>query len=170
MIALLIILLLISLVWMRRQYQANVTLKFQFQLYALRDRLRNGVISGEIDRDDPVFNLLDKGISHTIDQLPDFSLWSMSASMFFNAIRPKQPTPSPTFLPEVKDNPLASDIYHQMGLLMAHCTVQKHKYSLVALFAALLPVLGLADVYASIEHKTQNQIFSFRDQGMAGLC
>ena len=69
-----IIAILFSTIW--TGYRRIVLRKYKYKFYALRDELRDKVISGKIKKHNWVFSYLDSSISKSIVSLKYVNLWS----------------------------------------------------------------------------------------------
>jgi hypothetical protein len=164
MILIPIILILITLLWIRYLYQKNISLKYQYRFYALRDQLRKLAIDGKIDPDGTVFDFLDFSISNAIDDLPNLTLWSLTAFRITAIRKRKYHDFKVSMESEIDKNESAKQIYQEMGAILVHCTLSKHKFSIVAALAAFLPLIGLAKIYSQVRSKAVEDIMELRDQ------
>ncbi len=58
---------------------ADKALRHQYQLYAVRDGLREAAMTGHVNARNWVFQYLDSSIAKTIDRLPEVSMWQALA-------------------------------------------------------------------------------------------
>jgi len=79
MVVLLILLVLVTLQWIRKARQENHLLRYRYRFFALRDRLRRIAIEDRKLGKNWLYPYLDVTISRTIDILPYLSAWQALA-------------------------------------------------------------------------------------------
>ncbi|NVM57856.1 MAG: hypothetical protein HWN51_07040 [Desulfobacterales bacterium] len=72
-----VVLGLIFLDRLRRMHINTIVRKYQFNLFALRDELREATMHGEVDPKNWVFLYLDSSIAKTIRYLGEINLWRL---------------------------------------------------------------------------------------------
>ena len=170
MISIIIILLLSSLLWVRHQYQKNISLKYQYRLNALRDKLSIHAIEGEVDAESNAFVYLDYCITKFGEDLSGLTFWSLMG-LKATSSQNQQVTLSKIKLEaEISANRTTQQIDIELGRLLLECTFQKHRYSIHALLLAILAILGLASIYTQYKLKMEKGILAFRNESLLHYC
>ena len=73
--AIFLLLILIVLDRLRCLLVSTLVFRYQCQLFEIRDHLREGVVTGEVDSSYWVFQYLDSTIVRTIDALDRLTIW-----------------------------------------------------------------------------------------------
>lgn len=132
---------LMVLYWIiKNQYQERLTLKYKYKFFALRDKLRQSVIDGRIDKNDWVFDYIDTSISRTVSELDNLNLYSSVMLMkyhkndaFIKAFRIQ-------LQESLKRNHVLTALFEEYGSISSAYIIEKH------ILLKLLLIFGIKSV------------------------
>lgn len=148
---LLVIAILLVFYWrVRSLYYYRLNLKYKYEFYRLRDKLRQYAIEGKIDSQNWMFSYLDTSISKTVANIERIN--------FFTSIllyrKHKKDTIVNFFAKKVDDgvkkNPYFKEIFTEYGAITFNLVLRKHYWLHLNLKLGIWSVMGLSKIVSHI--------------------
>ena len=130
---------LVTLIW--KEYKKYLIQKFKYRLFELRDKLRDNVIKGNINKNNWAFDYIDSSISKSINGLDGLNLWR--AILLFSLHRKDERLNEfrANFNKQLEKNNNLSLIYTEYGQLITRYILSKHGLTFTISAMGLLPVI-----------------------------
>lgn len=148
------LILLIALERIRNGGRETRLEEHRYKLYALRDRLRETVMSGEVDGSSWLFSYLDSSIAKTIYMLPGFTLWRVLA-MYVSYKDDERVLAARRHLSQSLANPkneLFAEIHDEFMGLMVTFLIRRH---LAAMGVSVLTWTALSGIKSILRDTTE---------------
>lgn len=150
-----LILIFPILVW-RRMHLKEIQLKFELELFALRDKLRIGVMKGKISNHDPLFDYFDKTISRTIKNSYYITMFRIIALMVVHFHNKRTKEISIKLSEDIHDNEFVkNEIAPELYRIIAEYLIDQHKVS----YYLLSPFAFVAGAFAKLKRRVVESVF-----------
>jgi len=129
-----VLLVFILLSILRRNHHKLLATKYRYELYSLRDKLRQIVIDKKVSKNEWAFKYLDSSISKMVGQLPTVNLWTS----IYLAIYYRNDESIPKFQFHLNQafqrNEVLKSIHVEYGELLVKYTIKRHIVTLILTF------------------------------------
>lgn len=143
----------------RRMMQQNVSLKYQYRLFELRDRLRMLAIEEQVDERSEGFRFLDRIISTSVGEMDRISIWRLWGLALTHKSGPEEEVLCRA-LASVDESPVLRDIFEDFLHLMVSATLEKHTYSILL---AAIPLAATEGTRHWVQKNIQAAILPLRE-------